>query len=508
MIHVNLYKYTNKPIIVDKTSYLGTPLSITGDVPANNQDMENPTIYLKNASEYDYNYAYIQEYHRYYYLTNKTWMGGDVWSFTWHVDELYTYRALVHELSGIVEYSNYGQTYKLDKRLNYDVPPVMDIATPDVGGFSPGESMILLRYYTANFDNTALGYDTPPIMMNCVYMSIHAYHYFLEQYLKLFTDNKESLAVAIGSTIIDVSIVRYLDFSASGYTSDRNVVFNSPAVWELNNNSGYTIPCEPIAGTILPNTIVYQVDPYNILGGIGKNYTFNINYGSYWMRTAKRKLNLPYIGSTDIDLSQFGVGADGDCELKISVAHEPAENAYVITPSVNNEVIFTARYATQTTTNLAFPIDTSFQNREQVETMKILNLIAQGATLAGATAMTGIASPFLLNRLVGGITGTMLEMDNLHMQDALSIQYKSVTGGSVDLVFPESYIYLETLYTPPAGNYVMYWADHGRPDGEYRSLANLSGYIKMQDFEMKYASNATKGEMDRLEQQLYNGVIL
>ena len=508
MLHVTLYKYADKPIRVDKTNYLTDAYNMTSNAQTPDQNMESPTILLHFTTEPHYNYAYIQEYNRYYFVTNKTWVSGDAWYFTLQVDERYTYRALVHEISGIVEYSNYGQTYKLDKRLNYDVPPTMDIATPDVGGFSPGEPMILLRYYTANFDNTALGYETPPIMMNCAYMSIHAYHYFLEQYLKLFTDDKENLAVAIGSTIIDVSIVRYLDFSVSGYTSDRNIIFNSPAVWAVNNNSGYTIPCEPIAGTILPNTIVYQVDPYNILGGISKSYTFNINYGSYWMRTAKRKLNLPYIGSIDIDLSQFGVGADGDCELKISVAHEPAENAYVITPSVNDEVIFTARNATQTTTNLAFPIDTSFQNREQVETMKILNLIAQGATLAGATAMAGIASPFLLNRLVGGITGTMLEMDNLHMQDALSIQYKSVTGGSIDLVFPESYIYLETLYTQPAGDYVMYWADHGRPDGEYRSLANLSGYIKMQDFEMIYSSNATIGEMERLEQYLYQGVIL
>ena len=470
--------------------------------------MENPTIYLKNASEYDYNYAYIQEYHRYYYLTNKTWMGGDVWSFTWHVDELYTYRALIHDLSGIVEYSNYSQPYKLDKRLNYDVPPVREVDTPDVGGTSPGQAMVLLRYYTANFDNTPIGYESLPVMINCVYMSIHAYHYFLEQYFKLFLDSKESLALAIGSTIIDVSIVRYLDFSNSGYTSDLDIMFSSPAVWTANNNASYTITCNPIVGTPLPNTVVYQVDPYNVLGGIGKSYTFNLNYNAYWLRTAKRKINLPYIGSLDVDLSQFGVGAEGSCELTIKVDHEPAENAYVITPVVDGETIFTARYATQTTTNLAFPVDTSFQNREQVENMKILNLIAQGTTLFGATAMYGMASPFLLNHMVSGITGTMLEMDNLHMQEALSIQFKSVTGGSIDLVYPESYIFLETLYTPPAGNYVMFWADHGRPDGEYRSLANLSGYIKMQDFEMIYNSNATKGEMDRLEQQLYNGVIL
>ena len=69
-------------------------------------------------------------------------------------------------------------------------------------------------------------------------------------------------------------------------------------------------------------------------------------------------------------------------------------------------------------------------------------------------------------------------------------------------------IYAAVTELQPAPDYDVYQADHGYPDGACRTLGNLTGYVQMQDFEMIYDANATKGEMDRLEAQLYQGVIM
>lgn len=516
MLHLKLYQYTNKPIIVDKTTYLGTPLNIQGEVPATNQNMETPTVYLASTTELNYNYAYIQEYHRYYYVTEKTWMGGNVWSFTMHVDELYTYRALVGNLSGLVAYSTYGSPLKFDPRLNYNVPPERATQTPALTSSSYTD-MVLLRYRDAR-NRTVLGYDYRESGMAYTYMTLGTFGIFMSHYANLFDPNhadyNESMAVAIGQAIVDVSIIHYMSFPTDAPASyfENEVSFTTPAVIKLNNGQPFTVSTlEGLAGGLCKTYFVedqYPFEPVHI--------DFSILLAYYWQRMAKRTVFLPYVGNITIDLTAMGLGSTSLINLKLDIRHEPAENVYVITPYTEVSGVKTyykeSRVVVPTKTTTAFPIDNSFDNYLAIADLKQFSIASSALSAIPSAWITGGMSLMNAGSLASRVGATMVEMDNLKVQDALSATVKGNTGGSPSYTFYDGVNndtpIMVTLVSSPAPNSTDFWADHGSPDGAHRSLASLTGYVQMQEFEMIYDANATKGEMDRLEQMLYKGVIL
>ena len=513
---VTLYKYAANPIIVDKTSYLQSPYAITGEVPEATQDVERPTLYFAFTSEPEYNYAYVAEWHRYYYIRSKTWLSGNVWSFQLEVDELYTYRALVTSLSGIFDYSTYGDSTKFDPRLNYNVPPTRTVLSPytgDGGDTSFGIPMIALRHFTADYDATLVGQSGVQSPIAVEYMNTYAYVAFCEVYGRMLRNSStESLAIAIGSSIIDVSVVYYSDVMASGATVSQNIIFDTPAVLNLHSYTPYTLD---LTNSVDVNALlirVYHAEVYNSVNmPIGKNFDFQLTNTNYWDRTAKRTVFLPYIGNIDIDVNQLGLGSRSSFNLRISVRHEPAENVYVVTPTVTTSptvTFYLQRSVINVSTTMPLFTDTSFENKTKTEQIKMFNLISQGVAVVGSAAAYGMIFPGTAMHMVNNIFTTELELDNLKVADALSVKAVGTIGGSPDLITSHTGPYMEILATAPAQGYTQYWSRFGKPDGAFRVLAGYSGYVQMGQFEMIYNPNATIGEMTRLEAQLKQGVIL
>lgn len=521
MLHLSLYKYTDKPIIVDKTSYLGTPLNVTGDAMYSNQDMENPVVTMSFSTEPDYNYAYIQEYHRWYFLTNKTWVGANVWSFTFHVDELYTYRALVGSISGLVAYSMSGSQYKQDPRLVYNEPLTRYTFSPKTpvhpsSPTYPGTPWVLLRYYQMDINTSLL--PGSPWSIKCAYMTFRAYNAFMSNYigwLQGITSDYEKKAVAVGSCIIDVSVVWYIDPETTDrnafdtLTSDLDIVFNTPAVLKANNNVPVTIRAGWTGTGGELNCEVYQVNPYTAHLS-GRNFSFDFASANHWNRFADFVIYLPYIGKIGLQPAKLGLDDDVLYTLTVRVVHESAENAYVVTIYLNGTAIRETRNAFNVPTTVAFPIDTSFENQQGAVRNAIWNFAGNSISMIASGIMTkGASLGNSVGNLIGNVSSTALSLENLQMRDAMSQQFMGTVGGSPDLTDPANdTIYAAVTELQPAPDYDVYQADHGYPDGACRTLGNLTGYVQMQDFEMIYDANATKGEMDRLEAQLYQGVIM
>lgn len=512
MLHLSLYKYTDKPIIVDKTSYLGTPLNVTGDALSGNQDMENPVVLLHFTEEPDYNYAYIQEYHRWYYLTNKTWVSGDVWSMTWAVDELYTYRTLVRSLDGLVAYSNLGSTFKRDPRLVYNMPPTRTVVYPELPA-NTGGYWVLLRYYNVKTNLTLL--PAPPWSIECVYMSLRAYNAFLDSYMRwlLGTGVDEKKMVAVGSSIIDISLVYYCgDYHSFGVASDLDISFGAPAVLKANN--GFPVVFSASVGDGIDlNCYAFHINPLHESDVGHMTYSFTRGSVYDWTRSAEFVVYLPYIGKITLNPAKLGLGNSLTYDLKIKVQHECASNTYVVTAMLGNTELKETRAFFNVQTTIAFPVDSSFENRAGAVQNAMLNLAANGI---GALAAGALGSPAMgisaAATMSGNIADTMYRLDNLAARDALSKTMQGTIGGSADFVDSAGTEGMEVFAvittTPPSDNYAYFWAEHGMPDGAHRNLADLTGYVQMQEFEMKYDSNATEGEMARLEAQLYKGVIL
>ena len=92
---------------VDKTIELIT--TQTGFL-RNSSSVINPVIKFSNIEQYigSVNYAYIEEFGRYYFITNTETISTGIWVLSFHVDVLYTYRDAIRANYGIV-YRNQNQ---------------------------------------------------------------------------------------------------------------------------------------------------------------------------------------------------------------------------------------------------------------------------------------------------------------------------------------------------------------------------------------------------------------
>lgn len=78
-----------------------------------NDSITKPVLRLKVSDNVKIaNYMWIEDYKRYYFITDKRPIVGGLWEIVGHVDVLMTYRVNIRALSGIVrESANLGSNY-------------------------------------------------------------------------------------------------------------------------------------------------------------------------------------------------------------------------------------------------------------------------------------------------------------------------------------------------------------------------------------------------------------
>lgn len=73
-----------------KSSYLSEKLSIEGTL-REGTDIINPVITVQLDTEPKYNYMFINDFHRWYFINNWTYYNNKLFTLSAHVDVLYTY---------------------------------------------------------------------------------------------------------------------------------------------------------------------------------------------------------------------------------------------------------------------------------------------------------------------------------------------------------------------------------------------------------------------------------
>lgn len=123
MITVKTYKYNSPNFFINKdltgeTVYSGTLKEETSVL--------DPEFEIESSSDLSQvNYVWINEFHRYYYVTNITSVTTNLWRFTCHVDVLMTYKPQIKAHDAVIGrqenlynlYLNDSETFKvLQKR--------------------------------------------------------------------------------------------------------------------------------------------------------------------------------------------------------------------------------------------------------------------------------------------------------------------------------------------------------------------------------------------------------
>ncbi len=118
---IRLYK---TPSEVNKvTKVLNDELELTGEL-RESSSVITPTIKIEDDDLTDYNYAYIPDFGRYYFITNITSVRNNLWEVAMRVDVLMTYADEIKANTAVIaRNSNLWNLYYQDdqfKILNYE----------------------------------------------------------------------------------------------------------------------------------------------------------------------------------------------------------------------------------------------------------------------------------------------------------------------------------------------------------------------------------------------------
>ena len=110
--------YTNNSENNALNKYLTELTTLTGDLREETSVLD-PDVLLTHIDEYieSVNYAYIEEFNRYYFVTGIESVRNNLWRLTCHVDVLYTYREQIRSNRAIVERNEVEYDLKLNDGL-------------------------------------------------------------------------------------------------------------------------------------------------------------------------------------------------------------------------------------------------------------------------------------------------------------------------------------------------------------------------------------------------------
>lgn len=530
---VKLYTYSAENIRVDKTDYLSSPVSFNADLGfEGNQNVEAPSIIIKSSSEPLYNYAFIDAYHRYYYIISKTWLSNDLWRMSLVVDPLYTYRGDINIQRGTVLYSGVGDIKKYDPRVIYNNVPERSTITADTGdGLDSADGGDPYIVMTCRLTNTYPADSWPatstPNQMSYLIFSKAAYAYFMNSFLELQDVNR----VAVSKTIVSATVVRWLnmtDINTNFWTGapladyQINAYFNSPELM-AGGSVGIGVRVQPSSGDFVP---FWQISSELYTG---KQYVqFSDSVNNYADRQAQRLIDIPYIGQLSVDLEKLGANYDGAFKLAAEISYDFGSNAYVITPghfktteTVSNMVkCYDAATCFSNGYSATFITDTSYQAEAETRTAQTLTMLGNAATgIIAGIATNGATVPATMAQM--GITTTNANLANMRLdyQQAASLSMNgSGNGGSKynallklengALVRPKATLYKRTNKSATA--LTMFTEKFGKPDGEFRLLLDLqnTGFTQLGTLTLTGFVNATNNEKNQIRDALLSGVIL
>ena len=118
-----LYSCTAEKNRVNKDKYLNSPYAMEGALvdecsiinPIILVEKDNPTITM-------YNYAYISEFRRYYFITNMRAIRTGLWEISMHVDALYSWASYIRTTKAVINKAQSGSynNYLNDNSLVFD----------------------------------------------------------------------------------------------------------------------------------------------------------------------------------------------------------------------------------------------------------------------------------------------------------------------------------------------------------------------------------------------------
>lgn len=527
---VKLYRYGGKDIAVNKVlpGSGADYLSITADYGfEGNQDVNTPSIIIESATKPTYNYAYIQELGRYYFVTSCVWLSGQLWRLNLRCDVLKTYQSEIYNQSGTVLYSGSGDSRRYDPRLVYNMQPVITAIDGGMNYDYTGDDAYIVmacRYMQPERAGAGVTYPVTNQMQYYIF-SPNAYAEFIYRFALMLTGSEEQVAIAISNTICSVTVVRWLDLTP--FTPTTSAIFMSPEIYKVVPSAD-----DPKHRAIITieDGAFYQITAEEYFY---KRYlAFPDTCLSYADRKAQRLIDIPYVGQVNLDIDNLGETTPTGFYICAEIGYDFGGNQYVIsvglassgaTTAVNanyrrqDYLTFSNGYSANFVTKDSYSAETETRNAQILSMLGtaatgiVSGIITEGATVPATVASLGI-----------GAANFALSEQKIEYQKAASLKLTGTsTGGSSynalkyyvttptpHIVRPVAKLHKKT--TPSSTDPTNFAAAYGKPDGEYRALTTLTGtgYAQLGAITLSGFKTATEQEKIEIKNLLMSGVIL
>jgi hypothetical protein len=528
-----LYKLFGENERVDKTNYMMLYTQITGYLRSQTS-ITHPSIQVESDSFLDCNYAYIEEFSRYYFIREIISIRNNLWQLELDCDVLMSFKDRILSLTAFVSRNQYIYNEKLIDKLeplypSYSVNKItkkeyalFDIIKENSSEKSDEFTIYVVcssvRYTTANYTDGYSAfphnlYNTPSSYYSPYNHNIVVYAFkgtlAIQWLLGKFIENDDIpnyiLSIYI-APFSDYCINNFLSFEEISYAS-YGVIIGSYRVGEKGDvNNVYVahvkndIPVVTIDLDIIQDFKCFE--PYRQLD-----------------------IYLPFYGYLDLDTNTiFGTGKDNITSAKLLIYQSLDLTNGSILYNINVERVINGtteyNHIKSVSGTFASELPITYTNATDVKRQSeanLLNFIGSSIQAYGYGA-SNITESYTRSGLVGALTGSVQMVGNISAQ-ALGYlaneRVNRVKGGvstftsSYNAYSSPLFIFLRDFKTNSAlNNEESYRELVGKPTKQILSLGDLYGFTILDDFHLTSFHNATSEEKEILKNILLTGFYL
>lgn len=538
-MNIKFYRNTADPRVVDKTSYLSLIMDANGYM-REECSVLNPVIALETTNNvqmveangedvmangdyiaYDYqivdslpkfNYAYIEEFNRYYYVTGITAVRSGLWRVFLKCDVLMSFKSdfVKYGVFGFVTRNEYDFNEKIDDPLMTwtDETRIYISEIPDSGAsnfkFESGNSLFNQKHYVVSaFITAGKRYDLlqnddfgeEPWAEDLGNMS--------SQGLPDMDSTQAMMTSQVVPYVFNAKMINSLqerisfdDTKIGAVLGAVSFPFKIPSSW-IGDRYYLVLGDSYIYGNTLDthkeNTLKYSgTFPYLILADFECP---SVSTYEDLPAHAKYDLYVPYYGWVDLDIVAYG---GHRIYLYYSLSIIDGTGEVVLYDSHDEVTIFSA--PVQVGTRLNFNTTNFLENttqRNAVALQAVLGVVGGTLAIASGHVATGALA------IAGSLANTAIKSSQIF--DRSSTQSSNPACGNMN---PQKAYIRRRSRVRAVDNYSMdqYAKLKGRPLMASRSLATLTGFTQVD--EIVFNTEATKSEIDEIRDLLRIGVIL
>lgn len=449
------------------------------------------------------NYVFIEEFNRYYFITDIISVRNNMWRLNMHVDVLMSYKEEIKQQDAFVTRNEFTFdkmvkddliSYYYDKEVNEFIPPKGD----KVNKVFASNQSVLANNFVVNVINEDISVTldtlTPPVdSLPVVYATTSGDSATSESYLTYATMinrlAKRVLADDTLSTFI-LSIMCF-PFTLASTGSDFNLKLGTTTLDDTGSESN------PHNDNVSVAFLKNHVSNYFVIADFtltGDNFLDLEPYTQY-------EIFLPYLGWVTLQADNI---LNNRLIVYYVVNYQTGNSQVTIYDITNNKIIYTGN------AQLGVKIPINSTNAREVNDTNMSNNIGLGVgLLTSAVAIIGGALTYNPVAIAGGVIsgGASIAKYVQNQNTNYSKATGSVSSGQSGLYLSQDVKIRITRLKPK--NYDEDYAKlYGKPLNKYVKIEELSGFTQVGNIHLENIGSITSNESDELYALLTEGIII